>query len=106
MASSMNFVLTKLNKTSLSLLLHHGKSSSSTTWKRNFGQKCGGAGVGNVKDQMIANTEERLFRHTKRPKTVSIIGAPMTFGQPFVGTVSYSSYEIHHLACQFLTNIY
>ncbi len=43
-------------------------------WKRNFGHGCGGAGMGNVKDQMIANTEEHLFRHTKRPKTVSIIG--------------------------------
>lgn len=42
--------------------------------KRSFGQHCGGAGMGNVKDQMIANTEEHLFRHTKRPKTVSIIG--------------------------------
>ena len=27
-----------------------------------------------------------LFRHVPRPKTVSVIGAPMTYGQPFVGT--------------------
>jgi len=33
----------------------------------------GGAGVGNVKDQMIA-TREHLFKYTKRPKTASIIG--------------------------------
>jgi len=45
--------------------------------------------MGNVKDQMIptsAEEQQHLFKHTKRPKTVSIIGAPMTFGQPFVGT--------------------
>lgn len=42
--------------------------------KRNFGQSCGGAGMGNVKDQMIATTGENLFKHTKRPKTVSVIG--------------------------------
>lgn len=37
---------------------------------------------------MIPTCDEgrALFRHTPDPKTVSIIGAPMTFGQPFVGT--------------------
>ena len=27
-----------------------------------------------------------MFRHTARPKTVSVIGAPMTHGQPYFGT--------------------
>lgn len=27
-----------------------------------------------------------LYQHTKVPRTVSIIGAPMTYGQPYVGT--------------------
>jgi arginase len=31
---------------------------------------------------------EVLFRHQPVPKTMSIIGAPMTYGQPFVGTDS------------------
>lgn len=30
--------------------------------------------------------DDSLFRHTAHPRTVSIIGAPMTYGQPFVGT--------------------
>lgn len=56
-----------------------------------FTHVAGGAGVGNVKDQMIA-TEEKLFKHTKRPKTVGIIGAPMTYGQSYVGTDYGPSY--------------
>jgi hypothetical protein len=43
---------------------------------RKFGKEyghSGGAGMGNVKDQMIA-AKENLFTHTKRPKTVNIIG--------------------------------
>jgi hypothetical protein len=51
----------------------------------------GGAGIGNVHDQMLPTSSpsewQQLFQHVKRPKTVSIIGAPMTFGQPYVGTV-------------------
>lgn len=46
-------------------------------------------GLGNVHDRMLPPSTEAsnlMFRHTKRPKTVSIIGAPMTFGQPYVGT--------------------
>lgn len=47
----------------------------------------GGAGLGNVHDQMLAASDGRhLFRHTKSPHTCSIIGAPMIYGQPFVGT--------------------
>jgi len=48
-----------------------------------------GAGIGNVKDRMMPTCRkafEDLFCHTKSPKTVSIIGAPMTYGQPYVGT--------------------
>ena len=43
------------------------------TKAKRFGTGCTGAGLGNVKDQMIP-TKEHLFRHTKRPRTVSIIG--------------------------------
>lgn len=46
-----------------------------------------GAGIGNVKDKMISGgSYEELFRFAKTPKTCSVIGAPMTYGQPFVGT--------------------
>mmetsp|Transcript_9667 Transcript_9667/g.9326 ORF Transcript_9667/g.9326 Transcript_9667/m.9326 type:complete len:393 (-) Transcript_9667:185-1363(-) len=51
-------------------------------------EKChGGAGIGNVHDQMLPATDfSGMFKHIKRPKTASVIGAPMTHGQPFVGT--------------------
>ena len=49
--------------------------------------KSTGAGYGNVRDRVIAS-RENLFRHTPSPHTCSIIGAPMTYGQPFVGTDS------------------
>lgn len=44
--------------------------------------------MGNVSDQMLpsADASQLLYRHTARPMTASIIGAPMTYGQPFVGT--------------------
>lgn len=49
-----------------------------------------GVGLGNVSDQMLPTEDERrgsaMFRHTARPKTVSVIGAPMTHGQPYFGT--------------------
>ena len=50
----------------------------------------GGMGYGNVQKQHIPSVEsENLYRLvTSSPKTVSIIGAPMTYGQPFVGTDS------------------
>jgi len=49
----------------------------------------GGAGLGNVHHQLIPGDEsENLFRHVPSPKTISVIGAPMTYGQPFVGTDS------------------
>jgi len=48
-----------------------------------------GLGYGNVMDQMLSSTDGRnLFRFTKSPHTCSIIGAPMTYGQPFAGTDS------------------
>lgn len=44
-------------------------------------------GFGNVHRQTIpADDSENLFRHVASPRTVSIIGAPMTYGQPFIGT--------------------
>lgn len=49
-----------------------------------------GIGIGNVHDQMLPTADAAqktlMYRHTAKPKTVSVIGAPMTFGQPFVGT--------------------
>ena len=52
-------------------------------------QRCsssgGGAGLGNVRDRMMASSDD-LFQHASFPKTVSILGVPMTYGQPFVGT--------------------
>jgi len=48
-----------------------------------------GAGLGNVEDKMLPTsmqTSEFMFQHINDPRTVSIIGAPMTYGQPFVGT--------------------
>lgn len=58
--------------------------------KRFFSIGKTGAGIGNVHDRMMPSSlrHEELFRHTQNPKTVSIIGAPMTYGQPFVGTDS------------------
>jgi len=50
----------------------------------------GGAGARTVEDKMLpsAFTENKLFKHCKHPRTASIIGAPMTYGQPFIGTDS------------------
>mmetsp|Transcript_14633 Transcript_14633/g.30255 ORF Transcript_14633/g.30255 Transcript_14633/m.30255 type:complete len:371 (-) Transcript_14633:57-1169(-) len=60
---------------------------------RPAGAKCslstGGAGVGNVHEQMLPSAfdeDRHLFKHCKHPRTASIIGAPMTYGQPFIGT--------------------
>jgi len=43
-----------------------------------------------VKDQNLPSVKADvdMFKHCIEPKTVSIIGAPMTFGQPFTGTDS------------------
>lgn len=65
-------------------------SASGTTTTRCFAAAAaGGAGFGNVHDQVLPTVDDRgkeLFQHTKYPRTVSVIGAPMTYGQPFVGT--------------------
>lgn len=48
-----------------------------------------GAGLGYVEDEMLPASmqpSEFLFQHIDDPCTVSIIGAPMIHGQPFVGT--------------------
>lgn len=52
-----------------------------------------GAGIGNVRDRILptAQPHGEYFRHTAHPRTCSIIGAPMTYGQPFVGTDSSPS---------------
>lgn len=46
-----------------------------------------GAGIGNVHDQMLPTPDfDGMFKLIEQPKTASVIGAPMTHGQPFVGT--------------------
>jgi hypothetical protein len=50
-----------------------------------------GAGLGNVRDRMIPSarsSRSTLYKHSKEPHTCTIIGAPMTYGQPYVGTDS------------------
>jgi arginase len=50
-----------------------------------------GAGLGNVRDRMIPSARAArgsLYKHSAEPHTCTIIGAPMTYGQPFVGTDS------------------
>jgi arginase len=57
---------------------------------RPFGSSCsgGGAGIGNVQDRLLPSSvsQSRTTPFIKDPKTVSVIGAPMTFGQPYTGT--------------------
>ena len=50
-------------------------------------EKTTGAGYANVRvrDRVIASRAP-LFKHTAEPHTCTVIGAPMTYGQPFVGT--------------------
>jgi hypothetical protein len=50
-----------------------------------------GAGLGNVRDRMIPSarsSRSTLYKHSAEPHTCTIIGAPMTYGQPYVGTDS------------------
>mmetsp|Transcript_13262 Transcript_13262/g.25427 ORF Transcript_13262/g.25427 Transcript_13262/m.25427 type:complete len:368 (+) Transcript_13262:123-1226(+) len=44
-----------------------------------------GAGLGNVHDRNEPSSLP-LFKHTSYPHTCRVIGAPMTYGQPYVGT--------------------
>jgi len=42
-----------------------------------------------VKDQVLPTvqaTERELFQHARYPRTANVISAPMTYGQPYVGT--------------------
>jgi arginase len=53
--------------------------------------KSGGLGYGLVRDRLIPSarpSRTNLYKHSGEPHTCTIIGAPMTFGQPFVGTDS------------------
>jgi len=46
-----------------------------------------GMGCGNVRDEMLSTSlVAPQWQHVLSPKTVSIIGAPMTYGQPYGGT--------------------
>lgn len=65
-----------------------------------------GMGYGIVHQQRIpADESEDLFRCVASPKTVSVIGAPMTYGQPFVGTDSGPSLLREQGLLQDLTNL-
>mmetsp|Transcript_39646 Transcript_39646/g.71402 ORF Transcript_39646/g.71402 Transcript_39646/m.71402 type:complete len:385 (-) Transcript_39646:716-1870(-) len=66
----------------------------------------GGMGLGIVHQQRIpADDSENLFRRVASPKTVSVIGAPMTYGQPFVGTDSGPTLLREQGLVQDLTNL-
>jgi arginase len=71
---------------SRAVVAHPNISNSFSSTSTARGAKCsgGGIGIGNVQDKMIASSD-LSFQHVQSPKTVSIIGAPMTYGQPFVG---------------------
>mmetsp|Transcript_2056 Transcript_2056/g.4436 ORF Transcript_2056/g.4436 Transcript_2056/m.4436 type:complete len:384 (-) Transcript_2056:171-1322(-) len=76
-------------------ILPNSKSTFSATYSHNAclsSPECssGGAGAGNVHDQVYPSAfgDKKLFKHCKHPRTASIIGAPMTYGQPFIGTDS------------------
>mmetsp|Transcript_8693 Transcript_8693/g.14192 ORF Transcript_8693/g.14192 Transcript_8693/m.14192 type:complete len:385 (+) Transcript_8693:193-1347(+) len=66
----------------------------------------GGMGLGIVHQQRIpADDSENLFRRVASPKTVSVIGAPMTYGQPFFGTDSGPTLLREQGLVQDLTNL-
>lgn len=70
--------------TNAAMALYSRRASSSTSESNR-----GGMGLANVHQQRLPSEEsDSLFRHVASPRTVSIIGAPMTHGQPFVGTDS------------------
>jgi hypothetical protein len=81
-----------------SLLLRKASAASTSTCSSRFmsnsatgDHKTGGAGLGNVRDRMIPSARTprgSLYKHSADPHTCSIIGAPMTYGQPYVGTDS------------------
>lgn len=49
--------------------------------------RTGGAGIGNVENKILPSTNNSmLYKHCKYPRTATLIGAPMTYGQPYVGT--------------------
>jgi arginase len=63
------------------------QSAVRATLKRNVAARSlsGGAGYGNVHDR-LERSSEPLFQHTSYPHTCRVIGAPMTYGQPYAGT--------------------
>jgi len=63
---------------------------SSDAYRCSPERNSGGAGAGDVKDKMLPSAfdDNKLFKYCKHPRTASIIGAPMTYGQPFIGTDS------------------
>jgi len=71
-------------KVSVSRLLQSRRMKQDALVRRTFTTGAGGK----VRDQNMTsfNKEDKLFRLIPHPRTLSVIGAPMMFGQPFVGT--------------------
>ncbi|KAG7361680.1 arginase [Nitzschia inconspicua] len=76
------------NNTPLQQTAWYSYTTTTSMSSSNIPKDHAGAGTGNVHDQMLPSSmhDKDLFRYTKYPRTVSIIGAPMTYGQPYVGT--------------------
>ena len=71
-----------LSSSSSSSLSSSSSSSSSTSTAAGVG-----LGGGIVHNQMVTSyNKEELFRLISQPRTLSVLGAPMMFGQPHVGT--------------------
>lgn len=77
-----------------SIVRHANRSqcySSRSFSSSEFGEFKTGAGFGIVRDRVIPSYRKNsstLFQHSADPRTCTIVGAPMTYGQPFVGTDS------------------
>jgi len=75
-------------KAKVAVVAQAARSTRATSSISSDGHR-GGLGYSIVHQQLLpADESENLFRFAASPKTVSVIGAPMTYGQPFVGTDS------------------
>mmetsp|Transcript_11793 Transcript_11793/g.28250 ORF Transcript_11793/g.28250 Transcript_11793/m.28250 type:complete len:417 (+) Transcript_11793:94-1344(+) len=84
--------LTDVQSVSLSTVAATSSASGTSTESTSSSSQQGGGGggptrYGNVHDQMMTSPDLQ-FKYCSYPKTATIIGAPMTWGQPFVGTDS------------------
>jgi len=89
--SRVTMMMTSLSAKEAGTVLRHVVSRRYLSASSEFSQKVkAGAGYGNVKDRMIPTVKNRshLYKHSATPHTCTILGAPMTYGQPYVGTDS------------------